>query len=137
MKEKIFIDTGFWIALFDKKDEHHHVVKNNIKFILKSYSICCSDFILFETITYLNCFIKNHVLALKFLNKIESINSITIFDVDSYIKNKALSIFKKYSDHFFSFTDCTSFALMQKKVITKYAGFDKHFQKMGFTPIIK
>jgi len=31
MKENIFIDTGFWIALFDKQDSHHQIIKNNLK----------------------------------------------------------------------------------------------------------
>ena len=132
MKEKVFIDTGFWIALFDMKDLHHQLIKNNLKSLLNDFYLYISDFIIFETITYLNCSVKNHDLALKFLNKIESTDSIIIFEVDSYIKNSVLSIFTKYHDQNYSFTDCTSFAIMQKESITKYAGFDKHFKNMGF-----
>lgn len=132
MKDKIFVDTGFWIALFDKKDKHHQIVENNKKAILKNYHLYSSEFIVFETITYLNCSIKNHDLALKFLDRIESINFITIFEVDISIKNKALEIFKKYTDQHFSHTDCTSFAIMEKEKLTKYAGFDDHFKSMGF-----
>lgn len=137
MRENVFVDTGFWIALFDEQDEHHREVKNNLKSILKDYNLFISEFITFETITYLNCSIKNHDLALKFLNKIDSTNSITIFDVDNNIKSKALGIFKKYNDQYFLFIDCTSFAIMKEQAIMKYAGFDGHFQSMGFYPILQ
>jgi len=132
MKEKIFIDTGFWIALFNKDDEYHQIAKKNFKSILKNYWLYSSEFIMFETITYLNCSIKNHDLALKFLDRIESNNFVTIFEVDIGIKNKALEIFKKYADQYFSHTDCTSFAIMQQEKFTQYAGFDDHFKSMGF-----
>lgn len=136
MKEKIFIDTGFWIALFDKMDEHHKFAKSLIKSILNDYHLCLSDFILFETITYLNCSAKKHELAIRFLNKIESINAISVFEVDNYIKNSALKIFKRYDDQFFSFTDCTSFIIIKEQGIMKYAGFDVHFRSMGYYPAV-
>jgi len=37
MKEKIFVDTGFWIALFDKKDKHHQIVENNKKLKFRTF----------------------------------------------------------------------------------------------------
>lgn len=136
MKEKVFIDTGFWIALFNKEDEYHQIAQKKFRSILKNYHLYSSEFIFFETITYLSCSIKNHDLALKFLDRIESNNFVTIFEVDLGIKNKAVEIFKKYDDQYFSHTDCTSFAIMQKEKLTNYAGFDDHFRSMGFYPIL-
>ena len=136
MKDIVFVDTGFWIALFDAQDQHHEKVKTNLKSIIKEYRLCLSEFITFEAITYLNCSAKKHDLALEFLNKIESNGSITVFEVDNNIKNKALAIFKKYKDQYFSFTDCTSFAIMREQKVIRYAGFDIHFRSMGFHPIM-
>ena len=106
MKTRAFIDTGFWIALFDARDEHHQIIKKNLESILIDYDLYTSEYILFETITYLNCSVKNHTLALTFLDRVTSIDAITIFEVDSEIKAEALLIFKKYKDQHFSFTDC-------------------------------
>ena len=136
MKEKVFIDTGFWIALLNKQDEYHQMAKRNFKSILMNYCLYSSEFIVFETITYLNCSIKNHDLAKEFLDRIESNNFVNIFEVDISIKNKAFEIFKKYDDQYFSHTDCTSFAIMQKEKFTKYAGFDDHFKSMGFYTVL-
>ena len=134
MKERIFIDTSFWIALFDKNDQFHSQAIAGLCEIENNFSALCSDFIIYETITYLNCSLTNHGLALKFLNAIKSSN-LTVWDSEKNIKNEAMQIFKNYVDKSFSFTDCVSFALMHKKDIKTYAGFDNHFSQMGYTSI--
>ena len=46
-------------------------------------------------------------------------------------EEEAYKIFKKYKDKDFSFTDCTSFALMERKKIKKAFSFDHHFIQHG------
>ena len=48
------------------------------------------------------------------------------------IRESAWQIFLDYDDQEFSFTDCTSFALMRLKNIQDAFTFDGHFQTMGF-----
>lgn len=131
MRETIFTDTGFWIALFDKRDKNHFCAKDNLEALIRNYNLCLSDFILFETITYLNCSIKRHDLAMRFLNKTQE-SVLRMLVVDEVIKATALKMFERYSDKDLSITDCTSFVLMNNHGITKYAGFDDHFRQMGF-----
>jgi len=45
---------------------------------------------------------------------------------------RALALFKKYADQKISFTDCISFAIMQRLHIQKVFGFDRHFRFLGF-----
>ena len=134
MKEIVFVDTGFWIALMDRRDQNHHTAKNSIRLLLQNYRFCHSDFIIFETLTYLNCSLKRHDLALYFLKKNES-PGISTFIVDEVVKDGAVEWFKRYSDIELSITDCTSFVLMESKKIQWYAGFDEHFDKMGFARV--
>ena len=131
MKKAVFIDTGFWIALFDKRDRNHLSAKNNLESLIKHYSLYFSDFILFETITYLNCSIRRHDLAIRFIKKAQK-PILKMLVVDQIIKTTALNMFEKYSDKDLSMTDCTSFVLMNQHDINKYAGFDDHFLQMGF-----
>ena len=135
MKKAVLIDTGFWIALFDRRDVNHLSAKNSLKPLLKDYRLYLSDFIVFETITYLNCSIKRHDLAMRFLTKVQE-PALTTLVVDQTIKAQALESFEKYSDKDLSITDCTSFVLMQEKGIQLYAGFDDHFQQMGFVSVL-
>jgi len=51
MKELVFVDSGFWIALIDERDQNHYAAKAALKPLLQRYRICLSDFIIFETLT--------------------------------------------------------------------------------------
>jgi len=45
---------------------------------------------------------------------------------------KARGLFFQYSDKDFSFTDCTSFAVMREMRLTRALTTDRHFRQMGF-----
>jgi uncharacterized protein len=94
-----------------------------------------SDFIIYETITFLNASLKNHTLAISFLAFVDNSESIEIIKVDNDIKDSAIGIFTNYQDKYFSFTDCTSFAIMHKYGITNACTFDNHFKQMGFNAL--
>ncbi len=134
MKEPVFIDTGFWIALFDGRDNYHKTAKTLYSSLFRSYRPVISDFILFETITYLNCSLKRHDLAIHFLDRL-SRSRLEMITVEEKIKTEALKIFRQYSDKLFSITDCTSFTAMVQNSIRYFAGFDEHFKHMGFIDI--
>ncbi len=134
MKEQVFVDSSFWIALLDQKDQNHSIARDHIKALLQNYRIRLSDFIVFETMTYLNCSIKRHDLALTFLRKTES-PGISVINVDETIKSKSVEWFKKYPGNNLSITDCASFVLMKSHAIPFYAGFDKHFKEMGLLDV--
>ena len=135
MKEAVIVDTGYWIALFDRRDTNHSIAKRNLKMLLQEYRMCSTDFILFETITYLSCSIGRHDLAIRFLERTKG-SVFTIIPVDESGKAEALELFKKYSDKLFSVTDCASFTVMKRRGIQRYAGFDDHFRQMGYTCVL-
>lgn len=57
---------------------------------------------------------------------------LTILRSEKNDELRAIDFFEKYSDHRLSFTDCISFALMQRKKIKRVFTFDHHFQIFGF-----
>jgi len=59
-------------------------------------------------------------------------SSIVCEEITQEVRESAWQIFLDYDDQEFSFTDCTSFALMKKKSIQDAFTFDAHFQTMGF-----
>lgn len=52
--------------------------------------------------------------------------------LDESLKLKAWDFFRKHDYKDYSFTDCVSFALMKEMKLTRYLGFDKHFERAGF-----
>jgi len=48
----------------------------------------------------------------------------------------ARAYFQKHADHGYSFTDCTSFVLMQELRIKDVLTTDRHFIEAGFCPLL-
>jgi len=55
--------------------------------------------------------------------------------VDIEIETDAWRLFKTFSDEEYSFTDCTSFALMQSHAIKTAFTFDNHFRQHGLNTL--
>ncbi len=135
MKEPAFVDTGYWIALFDRRDHYHTATKELLPRLLGSYRVVLSDFVLFETLTYLNCSVGRHDLAVRFLDKVAA-GGFDVVEVGRPVKERALALFRQYADKDFSVTDCCSFVVMRDAAISRFAGFDAHFEQMGFVSLL-
>jgi predicted nucleic acid-binding protein len=56
---------------------------------------------------------------------------VTIHRITENLWNQAEEIFVRYEDVRLSFTDCTSFALLQTEHADEVFGYDSHFEMMG------
>ena len=59
-------------------------------------------------------------------------DQLEIITVNEDIEKRAWVIFKKYQDQPFSYTDCTSFAVMERHKLKTAFAFDTHFEIFGF-----
>ncbi len=132
-KMSLFIDTSAFYALEDPSDKDHHKAlkyeteikyKENIRLITSSY-------ILDETLTLIKIKL-GYEASIKFGEKIRKSKIIRVIHISEELEEKAWEIFIKYKDKGFSFTDCTSFALMKRYKIKSAFTFDKHFSQFGF-----
>jgi len=133
--KKLFVDTGAWIALNNAKDSHHKSALNaNKDFLDASYFYVTSDYVLDETYTLLR-FDVGHKRSVEFGNEMTGLHKkgkINIVHINQVVREKAWEIFEKYSDKDFSFTDCTSFIVMELLSINEAFSFDKHFDQYEF-----
>lgn len=133
--KNLFIDTGAWIAINNKKDYlHQHDLNANKDFLNQGYFYFTSDYVLDETYTFLR-FDAGYKKAVAFRHEIKyltSMRKIQPVHINLSILSKAWDIFEKYSDKDFSFTDCTSFAIMEMLGINVAFSFDRHFEQYGF-----
>lgn len=127
--KRIFVDTGAWYALVDRKDPYHTRAKaffdnNAIPFIT-------TNFVFDEAVTL----IMNRLgwsVAAAFGEGLKKSSFATIAVVTDGDEEKAWEIFLKYKDAGFSYTDCTSFAVMRRLKIDTAFAFDEHFKILGF-----
>ena len=129
---KAFVDTGAFAALYKAQDEHTVQAQAIWKRFQKENPVLfTSNCVVSETIILLRVR-ESFAVAERFGDDIFSSAAIRIIRVNEHHEARAWALFKKYSDHDFSFVDCCSFVVMQDLRITKAFAFDRHFSAMGF-----
>ena len=129
----IFVDTSAWYAVEVEDDVNH---EEACKFLSKIASgkhgvSVTTDYVLDEALTLLRSR-RSLSSALCFMDKIKKSNSVRVFWKDEALFQKALDIFQKSERKSWSFTDCTSFALMKDLSVPEAFTFDGHFREAGF-----
>ncbi len=129
----IFVDTSAWYAIEVEDDVNHEKAYGFLsKLASGEYGVpITTDYILDETLTLLRIR-KNLLTASTFIDKIRKSRSMRVFWVDDNLFEKALSSFRKSDQKPWSFTDCTSFALMKDLSVLEAFTFDSHFREAGF-----
>lgn len=131
---RLFIDTTAFVALEDEDDENHEAAlsfREKIKQEKTAFrALYTSNYILDEVLTLLRLRIS-HRAAVIFGETVKRSKLVRTLQVTTYTEEKSWEIFKKYADKNFSFTDCTSFAIMEQEAISTAFTFDKHFQQFG------
>lgn len=131
----IFVDTGAWVAIADKNDQYaKRASQQYTDLILRKEKLVTSDLILVETYNLLSQTIGSKA-TITFGNILNSIHFLKIETVTKIDWERAWKIFEKYDDKGFSFTDCTSFVLMERIKVRTAFSFDIHFIQYGFIKI--
>lgn len=124
----ILVDTSAYYALKDKDDAFH---SDAIQFVkTNTYPLVTTNLIVVETLNLVKQRLGyQHAVELgKRMFDPKIINVIKITDEDI---SEAWKIFQKYDDKGFSFTDCTTFAVMERIKIHSVFTFDEHFRQYG------
>jgi predicted nucleic acid-binding protein len=126
---QIFVDTSFWYAHAFAGDIHH---QEAVAFLNRTPApLVTSNFVFAELMTILR-YDFGHQVAVKYGKHLRESKICTPIRLSAEDEETAWALFLKYSDQNFSFTDCTSFALMRRLGIKEAAAFDSHFDTAGF-----
>ncbi|MEW8958782.1 MAG: PIN domain-containing protein [Moorella sp. (in: firmicutes)] len=127
-----FVDTSGWCAVYDRSDDNHGKALSFWQKIASTAgTLYTSDYVMDETLTLLRVR-TGHTSAVEFGRLILASKVVKIVPVSASRWKKAWELFIKFGDKDFSFTDCTSFIIMQELHLREVLGFDHHFRQMGF-----
>jgi len=132
--EKVFVDTGAWLALADRSDAHHKEAVEAFLDIQKRSRFLTTNLVIAETYVL----IRRNLgfgAAMKFLDSIEGSPKTTRILSDKSLEKAAVATLRKYGGQDFSYTDAVSFSVMNQHGIARAFSFDKHFSTVGFTMI--
>lgn len=134
-REMVFVDTSGFKALVDPEDEFHaQAVKAWSNLAKVGVILITSNYILDECYTLIRVKCGIDVVAefrelLAASGKEIRMMRVTLADEFSawdWFENDWSKL---------SFTDCISFAVMKRLGLTKFFGFDDHFERAGFESI--
>jgi uncharacterized protein len=133
--KQLFVDTSAWDALADKADKDHLSAIRFRNEIAGTRKLLTSNYILDELFTLLLMNI-GYAPTVQYKARLDILIAEHVLDlvwIDDIIGKEAWETFEKYNmDKLWSFTDCTSHALMKRLNITDVFAFDHHFDQMGF-----
>ena len=134
-----FVDTSFFIARFNRKDRNHRHASGFLQSqkepgaeILR---LVFSDFVFDETVTTLLFRSRRHDIAAAAGKAILESNAFDRVSAEAPVFEAAWSLFVERPDKSWSFTDCTSFVLMENLGLRKALTFDRNFAEAGFAMI--
>ncbi|MCU0580785.1 MAG: PIN domain-containing protein [Desulfobacterota bacterium] len=127
--KRLFVDTGAWYALVDKKDPDH---ARAVSFFRNNQTpLLTTNFIFDETVTLLRRRLGWTTTA-EFGRRLQDSRFVTLLAVRREDEDKAWELFLQFKDQDFSYTDCTSFTVMAALRIKAAFSFDTHFKTMHF-----
>lgn len=124
----IFTDTSAWYAYVDKSDTHHSAATQFIHSL--TLPLATSTYILDETVTLIKAHL-GHSAAVRFGEKLRQEQIAKLLRITEQDEQRAWEIFVRHQDKAFSFTDCTSFAVMERLQVDTAFAFDDHFRQYG------
>jgi len=133
---RLFLDTSALVAVFDKSDQWHKRAiaywNDQVLNAARRPKVVLSDYIIDELATHIRSL--GHATAVQavelILDMIRS-DAFQLVRIDKGRFDEAWGIYKKYDDHDFSFTDCTSFVVCSEQGSTIAFAFDSHYQTYG------
>jgi predicted nucleic acid-binding protein len=127
--QRLFVDTSAWFAFANSADPDHKAVAA----LLDAFKgrLVTSNFVFNETAT-LCLYRLGHAAAQRVGRVLRDSSQVDLVRVTSEDEATAWDLFRERTDKQYSFTDCTSFALMRRLKLKTAAALDDDFAGEGF-----
>lgn len=135
----VFADSHYWIALLNRRDEHHGIAKKVEASLEPDTQIVTTEMVLVEV---LNAFAKRELgilrgKAVQFVLVLRDHPSTDIIPQTSEQFQSSLDVYRRYVDKRWGLTDCASYLTMKAGDITEALTNDHHFAQMGFRALLR
>lgn len=131
----LFVDTSGWMMLADAADPHHaQAVAARDAWLKKGGALLSTDYVVDETLTLLRMRLGLPV-ARRWWEMVDASPRAAFETIDPTRADKAREWFFRWNDKAFSFTDCSSFVVMQQHRLKFALTADRHFEQAGFTMV--
>jgi predicted nucleic acid-binding protein len=129
---RLFVDSGAWIALRSRRDQHHAEADRLFREALRRrIPLATTDLVLAE-LHRLTLFRAGVLPALRTLDRIDQSPSVTVHFAAAEHHAAARRWLERLAPHAITYTDAVSFAVMQGLRCRHALAFDHDFTAAGF-----
>ena len=129
----IFVDTSFWLALYNRRDTHQVEARALVERHAAS-QLVTTNHVRGETWTFLRRR-AGHTAAVAFLDVLERSPRLRLTQLSEQAEQRALSWLRRHDEREYSFVDATSFDVMRTLRIRSALAFDGDFSAAGYVEL--
>lgn len=129
----IFVDTSFWVALRNRRDDHHDEARRLLR-ANAATPLVSTNHVSGETWTFLRLR-AGHGSATNFLDFTDETMRLHVEHVDAATEEEAMGWLSRHEEREYSFVDATSFAWMRRLGIRDAFAFGGDFAAAGFVEL--
>jgi len=132
MAREVFVDSSGLYAMADHRDPVRPAVERCLAKLVKSgVALILTDYIVDEACTLAKARGGGYG-ALRLLEIVDRSEAFRLVWIGEERFEATKAFFRKHADHGYSFTDCSSFVVMQERRIRDVLTTDRHFAEAGF-----
>jgi uncharacterized protein len=127
--KRAFVDTSAWFAYVNRADPDHSAVRRVLR---EHEGRLISSNVVFDEVVTLCRYRLGHGIARKIGSVLLDPTVADVVRVTADDEHAAWELFNARGDQEYSFTDCTSFALMRRLKVDTAVAVDHDFETEGF-----
>ncbi|MGL4513334.1 MAG: type II toxin-antitoxin system VapC family toxin [Lacipirellulaceae bacterium] len=128
----VFVDTSAWYAAWNPREPEHLAARARI--VAASGRLVTTDYVVDELLTLMVSRGQGRI-AIAAGHDLWSATTADLHLVTAEDLERAWSVFQRFTDKRWSFTDCTSYAVMQHLGVREALSLDDHFRQFGFVSV--
>lgn len=130
MLRRVFIDTGYVIALINRNDQYHDKALD-LAGRYDGHPAVTTDAVLLEIGNALSRVARKE--AAEIIDHFQSSDEVSIVHLNPVLFKQGLQLYRSHQDKQWGLVDCVSFVVMREMNLTEALSFDQHFAQAGFT----
>lgn len=137
MSDRLFLDTGYAIARFNRRDQHHAAAKRLSSVIAQCRELWTTDAVLFEICAAFSS-PGHRGLAVALWDQFHGEDSrYQVVETIGAVRSEGMQLFRSHHDKSWSLTDCVSFVVMREQGLTEALTADRHFDQVRFRALMR
>jgi predicted nucleic acid-binding protein len=129
---RLFVDSGAWIALRSRRDQHHTAADRAFRAAVEQRMALVTTNLVIAEIHRLTLFRAGLEPAMRALERIDASPSVTVHFATRADHAAARLWLQQLAPLPITYTDAVSFAVMSATKCTRVLGFDRDFVAAGF-----